>query len=78
MIYVTVRTPLGRQIYINGVYDEVAGISGLAIPLQPGSHTFETLTFDANVDFRGSVEDVPDETSQTVDLAAVIPPASTV
>jgi hypothetical protein len=43
MIFVTVMEPQGREIYINGVYDESIGQAALTTMLEPGAHLFEAV-----------------------------------
>ena len=72
MIFVTVIEPRNREIYVNGVYDDPLGPSPTVIVLNAGSHIFETLTSGPGprlVDFAGSVDNVPDLGSETVNLS---------
>ena len=76
MIIVTVSDPLGREIYVNGVYDESRGSSPKPIMLNPGSHIFETVLSvgaDRFVDFEGSVTNVDDMEKVTITLQPVVP-----
>lgn len=77
MIFITIIEPRNREIYVNGVYDNPRGPSPTLITLRPGSHILQTLTPGPGrrlVDFEGSVDNVPDGESQTIDLLPVDPP----
>ena len=77
MIFVTVIEPRNREIYVNGVYDDPLGPTPTVVVLNAGSHVFETLTSGPGarlVDFSGSVNNVPELGSETVNLLAVDPP----
>lgn len=77
MIFVTIIEPRGREIYVNGVYDDPRGPTPTLITLNPGSHIFQTLTSGRGrrlVDFEGDVDNVPDWESRTIDLFPVDPP----
>jgi hypothetical protein len=75
MIFITIIGPRNREIYVNGIYDEPRGPSPTLITLNAGSHIFQTLTPGAGlVDFEGSVDNVEDWQSQTIDLSPVDPP----
>jgi hypothetical protein len=77
MIFITVIEPRNREIYINGVYDDPLGPTPTLITLNAGSHTFETLTSGPGpglVDYTGSVDNVPELGSATIDLQPVVPP----
>ncbi len=72
MIFVRVKSPAGRNIYTDGDFSEADGLAPVTIALQqPGSHVFETRTADGVVDYRGSVSDLVDGQSVTIDLAPV-------
>ena len=76
MIFVTVMEPQGREIYINGVYDESVGQAALTIMLEEGAHVFEAVISvgaDRFVDFAESVNHMPDGQKATIDLQPVIP-----
>ena len=77
MIFVTVIEPRNREIYVNGVYDDPLGPSPTVIVLNAGSHIFETLTSGPGprlVEFPpGSVDNVPDLGSETVNLSVSRP-----
>ena len=73
MIFITVNSPDGRQVYVGRDYDNSYGAAPVTIPLQAGTHTFETLQNDA-VDYRGRVINVPDGLNLTLDLQPVVPP----
>ncbi|HVO02566.1 MAG TPA: PEGA domain-containing protein [Candidatus Cybelea sp.] len=74
MIYITVNQPAGRELYVNGVYDESAGTTPVTVVLPAGTHKFETLTPGHAVDFRQRVTNVPNGTKETIALTAVSPP----
>jgi hypothetical protein len=75
MIFITIIEPRNREIYVNGVYDEPRGPSPTLITLNAGSHIFQTLAPGSGlVDFEGSVDDVTDFGSETIDLSPVKPP----
>jgi len=77
MIFVTVIEPRNRQIYVNGVYDDPLGPAPTLITLNAGSHIFETLTSGPGprlVDFTGTVNNVPELGSATINLSPVVPP----
>ena len=74
MIYVTVTRPEDREVYVNGVYEEVAATIPHTFMLPAGSHKFETLIEGRLVDHRGEVTDMRDGTRDTIELSPVIPP----
>ena len=76
MIFITIIEPRNREIYVNGVYDDPLGPTPTLITLNAGSHIFETLTpgLGRLVDYTGSVDNVPELGSETIDLQPVVPP----
>jgi len=76
MIFITIIEPRNREIYVNGVYDDPLGPTPTLITLNAGSHIFETLTPGPGrlVDNTGSVDNVPELGSETIDLQPVVPP----
>jgi hypothetical protein len=74
MIYVTVNQPAGRDLYINGVYDDVVGSIPLTVPLDSGPCLFETLNDKHAIDFRSRVGNVADGTVIPISLRPVNPP----
>jgi hypothetical protein len=77
MIFITVIEPRNREIYVNGVYNNPLGPTPTLITLNAGSHIFETLTSESGprlVDFAGSVDNVPELGSETINLSPVVPP----
>jgi hypothetical protein len=77
MIFVTIIEPRNREIYVNGDYDDPRGPSPTLITLNAGSHIFQTLTPGPGrrlVDFEGSVDDLDDWESKTINLSPVDPP----
>ena len=76
MIFITIIEPRNREIYVNGVYDDPLGPTPTLITLNAGSHIFETLTLGPGrlVDYTGSVDNVPELGSETIDLQPVVPP----
>lgn len=73
MIFIYVRSPASREIYVGTDYDNSFGVSPLTISRQAGTWTFSTVKNGA-VDYRGRVIDVIDGTNITLDLQPVIPP----
>lgn len=51
---VRITKPLRRLIYINGNYDEAAGLSPGPFAVELGNNTFETLDGSGNVDWTGA------------------------
>lgn len=76
MIYITVRSPAGRQVYVGSDYS-FSYAAGEPIVLDAGTHTFETV-LNGFVDFRLRLIDVPNGTNRTIDLLPVVPPEPTV
>lgn len=76
MIIVVVRSPGGRDIFVNGDYEAPRARSGEEMGLRPGAHKFETLTPDLKVDFRLEINS-PDKKILTLDLQPVVPPQPT-
>ena len=74
MIYVTVQGPANREVFVNGVYGEVAAMIPHTFMLPAGNHKFETLIAGQLVDFRGNCGDLPNGASVTISLAPVSPP----
>lgn len=74
MVFITVRSPKNRLLYVDGVYDENAGKSPMQLALPAGVHLFETLNGKRQVDYRCETEDLPNGTKKTIDLVAVKPP----
>lgn len=77
MIFVTVASPIGREVYLNGEYDAAVGTVPFTVPLNPGSHVLETLVESGGflaVDFEGWVFNLPNLASMIVNLVAVEPP----
>jgi hypothetical protein len=76
MIFITIIEPRNREIFVNGVYDDPLGPTPTLITLNAGSHIFETLTSGPGrlVDYTGSVDNVPELGSETIDLQPVVPP----
>ena len=80
MIRVTVKGPNGRAIYVNGEYGESVGTIEKSLALSPGSHKFETVRRKLKseggdeVDFRGRVSKVPNNSKVEVVLKPVVPP----
>ena len=76
MIFITIIEPRNREIYVNGVYDDPLGPTPTLITLNAGSHIFETLTPGPGrlVDYTGSVDNVPELGSETINLSPVVPP----
>jgi hypothetical protein len=73
MIHVSIRTPVNRDVYINGAYDEVADTIPCIKHLVDGSHKFETVS-DGCVDHRGEVVNRSNGARIVLDLKPVIPP----
>ncbi len=75
MIFITVKSPAGRQIYVGRDYS-YSYPTGEPIVLQAGTHTFETV-LDGAVDYRGRVVNVANGTNMDLDLQPVMPPEPT-
>ena len=76
LIFVTVSAPVGREIYVNGIYDDSRGQAPLTIILHPGTHVFEAVISvgpDRFVDFRGEVVDVEADARVAIALDPVVP-----
>ncbi len=73
MIFVYVRSPASREIYVGTDYDRVIGVSPLTISRQPGTWTFSTVK-DGAVDYRAQVTDEIDGANIILDLLPVVPP----
>jgi hypothetical protein len=70
--------PVGRDVYINGNYEDIAGTTNDYFAVEYGLNTFETLDERFRVDFRAQV-DVNDEHSRVkTELEPVVPPEPTV
>jgi hypothetical protein len=74
---VSVAQPEGRDVYVDGVYDEAAEKIPFTFMLQAGSHKFETLNANRAVDFRGRVTDLPNGSDVSISLVPVNPPEPT-
>jgi hypothetical protein len=75
---VRVTGPVGRDVYVNGNYDDIVGKTNEYFAVEYGLNTFETLDNRFRVDFRAQVE-VNDESPRVdAQLAPVVPPESTV
>ncbi len=76
--FVTVTSPVGRDVYLDGDYAESCGISPLDVIVNPGTHIFETLSSNGEVDYRGSVKNIEDGESVKIalGLVATIGPAT--
>ena len=74
MIYIRVRTPVGRKLYVSTDYSSPSDRpTPTTLTLPAGPYTIETV-FNFAVDYRGSVDNIPDETSVNLDLDPVEPP----
>lgn len=74
---VRVAGPEGRDVYVNGNYEDVAGQTNEFYAVEYGLNTFETLDDRFRVDFRVKVE-VNDENSRPEkELEPVVPPEPT-
>jgi len=73
MIFINVKSPVGREIFARGDYSQSFGTAPLTISTQPGTHTFDA-TQDNAVDFRGRVRNVPDGANVDLDLDPLVPP----
>jgi hypothetical protein len=68
---------VGRDVYINGNYEDIAGTTNDYFAVEYGLNTFETLDGRFRIDFRARVE-VNDENSRAeTELAPVVPPEPT-
>jgi len=70
MIFVNVRSPAGREIFVGGNHKKSFGTSPVVIARQAGTWTFETLN-NGVVDFRGTIEDAEDGENFDLDLRPV-------
>jgi hypothetical protein len=71
---VSINTPLGRDIFINGNHAQPLGVSPGPFDLEFGPHTFETLDAQRRVDFRGTAEPSHAHPILAIDLDPVVPP----
>jgi hypothetical protein len=70
--------PVGRDVYINGNYEDIAGETNDYFAVEYGLNTFETLDDRFRIDLRARVE-VNDEHSRAkTELEPVVPPEPTV
>jgi hypothetical protein len=70
MIFVNVRSPAGREIFVGGNHKKSFGTSPVVIARQAGTWTFETL-IGGVVDFRGTVDNAEDGENIDLDLTPV-------
>ena len=73
MIFINVKSPVGREIFARGDYGQSFGAAPITISTQPGTHTFDTVQDNA-VDFRGRVRNVKDGDTVDLDLEPLVPP----
>lgn len=70
--------PVGRDVYVNGNYEDVAGKTNDDFAVEYGLNTFETLDDRFRVDFRAKVEVNDENPHVEAALEPVGPPESTV
>ena len=70
--------PVGRNVYVNGNYEDIAGGTNEDFAVEYGLNTFETLDAQFRVDFRADAQ--VNDAAPHVDaaLVAVDPPEPTV
>ena len=74
---VTLTGPANRDVYINGNYEDIAGLTNEDFAVEYGLNTFETLDGQFRIDFRVEAE-VNDEAPHVdKELVAVEPPEPT-
>ena len=74
---VKVIGPAGRDVYVNGNYEDITGQTGQDFAVEYGLNTFETLDNESRIDFRADAT-VNDETPHVeAELEAVNPPEPT-
>jgi hypothetical protein len=69
--FVTVTSPIGRDVYLDGDYTESCGISPVEVTVNPGTHTFEMQSSNGEVDYFGSVKNIEDGESVKIALRRV-------
>ncbi len=69
--FVTITSPVGRDVYLDGDYTESCGISPVEVTVNPGTHIFEMLSSNGKVDYRGSVKNIEDGESVKIALQRV-------
>jgi hypothetical protein len=74
---VKVNGPPGREVYVNGDYEEAAGTTGDTFPVEYGENAFETLDTESRIDNRAVTVVDGDDPNQEVTLSPVSPPEPT-
>ena len=69
--------PGGRDVYVNGNYEDVAGKTNEDFAVEYGLNTFETLDVWFRVDYRAKVEVNDDSPHVDTELEPVVPPEPT-
>ncbi len=75
--FVRLSGPAGRDVYVNGNYQDIGGQTGDDFAVQYGFNTFETLDDESRIDFRVRVEVTDDNPRVDADLEPVEPPEPT-
>jgi hypothetical protein len=69
--------PVGRDVYVNGNYEDIAGKTNDDFAVDYGLNTFETLDDRFRVDFRARVEVNDENPHVEAALEPVVPPEPT-
>ena len=69
--------PGGRDVYVNGNYEDVAGKTNGDFAVEYGLNTFETLDDRFRIDFRAKVEVNDENPHVDTELDPVVPPEPT-
>jgi len=69
--------PEGRDVYVNGNYEDIAGKTNDDFAVEYGLNTFETLDDRFRVDFRANVEVNQEIPRVEKELEPVVPPEPT-
>jgi len=69
--------PDGREVYVNGNYEDVAGGTNEIFAVEYGNNRFETLDEWFRIDLRADAEVNDAQPHVESDLVAVVPPEPT-